>query len=82
MEASVSTKMPCIRCERVYPEAVLLYGDDGRICAECETAVEEEAAQRSKIWSLTLSGPVLGLSGAVLAGLAMLPLVVTKNLKK
>lgn len=67
--------MPCIRCERSFPEAVLLYGDDGRICAECETEVEDEKAHASKIWSLIVSGPVIGLFGAVLAGLSVVPLL-------
>jgi len=71
----MAASVPCVRCERSFPEGVLLYGDDGRICAECETAVEEEKAHQNKIWSLIVSGPVVGLFGAVLLALGFVPLV-------
>jgi hypothetical protein len=64
-----------VRCERSFPEAVLLYGDDGRICSVCETEAAEEEAHHKKLVSLVLSGPVLGFGGAVLAGLSAVPLV-------
>jgi len=67
--------VPCVRCEQSFPEAVLLYGDEGRICSECETAVEEEQAHQRKLWSLIVSGPVVGFFGAVLLGLGLVPLV-------
>jgi len=67
--------LPCVRCERQFPESVLLYGDDGRICAECETEVEDEKAHERKLWSLIVSGPVVGFFGAVLLGLGLVPLL-------
>lgn len=60
------SKLPCSVCGREFSDAVLLYGDDGRICAECQAEADEQAEASSRIWSLA-AGPIV-LSFAATAG--------------
>ena len=73
----------CDRCGETFAEASLLYHDRGRVCGECEAALDEEAAEARRIRNLMVSGPVLaftalgGLMGGLIPILGLLFLVVT-----
>jgi len=56
-------KKACARCGEMYAEGNLLYTDEGQICVDCESELEDQRAHAGKIRSLIISGPVLAFSG-------------------
>jgi len=71
-------KKACARCGNMYAEGNLLYTDDGQICYDCESEIEDQKAHEGKIRSLIISGPVLafaGLAGMVGGIIPMLGLI-------
>lgn len=73
----------CEKCGRSFNESVLLYHEAGRICAECETTLDEERAEAGRIQSLIVGGPLLafasmmGVVGGLIPVLGLIFLVAT-----
>ena len=76
-------QMACERCKGMFSDAVLLYHDTGRICADCEAVLDEQQIEAGRIRTLIIGGPILafasmvGVLGGIIPFLGMLLLLVT-----